>query len=306
MKKINLFTLITVFVINFDMSAQKETIPLWIGPVPGAISAKDYTEKTETENGTVTKIAQVTAPTLTVYRPEKPNGTGILIFPGGGYAYLSVDKEGKKVAEWLNDQGITAFVVKYRLPDDAIMQDKSIARLQDAQQAMRVVRKKATQWNVDPNKIGVMGFSAGGHLAATLCTHYDEKVYTQNTDINARPDFAVLVYPVISMDEAITHKGSRKNLLGENPAQDQILKFSNENRVNTHTPQTFIIHAGDDKSVPVENSIRYYNALKQHNVSAELHIYEKGGHGFGLGTKGGTSRHWTTDCTNWLRERGLL
>lgn len=306
MKPTPLITMFAVFIINFSMTAQTETILLWEDSIPGTLNNNSYTEKAEYSNNTITRISQVTNPTLTVYRPQKPNGTGVLIFPGGGYAYLSIDKEGEKVAEWLNTQGITAFVVKYRLPADTIMQDKSIGPLQDAQQAVRIVRENATQWSIDTDKIGVIGFSAGGHVAATLCTRYDEKVYAENSGISARPDFTILMYPVISMDEAITHKGSRKNLLGETPTEDEILKFSNENKVNTLTPQTFIVHAGDDKSVPVENSIRYYNALKQNNVPAELHIYEKGGHGFGLGTKGGTSRHWTTDCTNWLREKGFL
>ena len=305
MKKIYVFTLITIFVINFGMYAQSEVILLWNGAPPGAKNDVNYSEKHETEDGIITKIAQVTAPALSVYRPEKPNGTAILIFPGGGYTYLSSDKEGEKVVKWLNAQGVTAFVVKYRLPADAIMQDKSVGPLQDAQQAMRIVREKAAQWDVDPDKIGVMGFSAGGHVAATLCTRFDEKVYEHNT-VSARPDFAVLIYPVISMDDEITHKVSRAKLLGDNPTAEQLKLFSNELRVTADTPQTFIVHAGDDKSVPVENSLRYYSALRKHNVMGELQIYEKAGHGFGMGNKGGTSRNWPADCTNWLREKHYL
>jgi acetyl esterase/lipase len=234
----------------------------------------------------------------------KPNQTAIIIFPGGGYSHLSMDKEGTKVAEWLNTLGIAAFVLKYRLPSDLIMKNKTIGPLQDAQEAIRYVRENAAKWNINPNKIGVLGFSAGGHLAATLSTHYDDKVYETKSKISARPDFSLLIYPVISMENEITHKGSQTSLLGKNPSKELIDSFSNEKKVTAQTPPTFIVHATDDTAVLPENSINYYLALKRNGITSELHLYEKGGHGFGPGLKD-TSKFWTKDCEEWLKSNDL-
>ncbi|MFO7674451.1 MAG: alpha/beta hydrolase [Lutibacter sp.] len=288
--------------INGLLFAQNEVIPLWIAKIPGAIQVQNYEEIETYKDEKLQNIRQITTPTLSVFLPEKENhnGTAVIVFPGGGYFYLTMDKEGYKVARWLNTLGITAVVLKYRLPSDAIMTDKTIGPLQDAQEAVRAVRRNAEKWKVDPNKIGIIGFSAGGHLAATLSTRYLDNLYNVNDTVSARPNFSMLIYPVISMKDGISHHGSRGNLLGKTPSDLLINKFSMETQVNNLTPQTFMAHASDDASVPVENSILYYQALIKHKVPAELHLYEKGGHGFGLGVKE-TSQFWTKQAENWLR-----
>lgn len=284
-----------------QLQAQNQVIPLWT-KIPGEIKTSDYTEKETIKDGKVQSTTLVTIPTLTVFLPKesKPNQTAVVIFPGGGYMHLAIDKEGTKVAEWFNSLGIVAFVLKYRLPSDIIMKDKTIGPLQDAQEAIRYVRQNASKWNIDPNKVGVIGFSAGGHLASTLSTHYDAKVYETASALSARPDFSLLIYPVISMQNDITHKGSQTNLLGQNPSPELIDSFSNEKRVTAETPPTFLIHATDDGVVLPENSINYYLALKKNKVTAELHLYENGGHGFGLGV-GDTNKNWTRQCEDWLK-----
>ncbi|MEN2398822.1 alpha/beta hydrolase [Flavobacterium sp. MC2016-06] len=281
-------------------------MPLW-KTIPDEIKATDYTEKESISDGKVQSTSQVTIPTLSIFLPKetKPNQTAVIILPGGGYTHLAIDKEGTKVALWLNSLGITAFVLKYRLPNDLIMKNKNIGPLQDAQEAVRYVRNNAAKWNLDSSKIGIMGFSAGGHLAATLSTHYDDKVYDSNPKVSARPDFSLLIYPVISMQNDITHKGSQINLLGNNPSQDLIDSFSNEKKITAQTPPTFLVHATDDTVVLPENSIIYYLGLKKNGIAAELHLYEKGGHGFGLGVND-TSKFWTKHCEEWLKMHHYL
>ncbi|MCD0475508.1 alpha/beta hydrolase [Flavobacterium sp. EDS] len=299
--------LIVTLKITGPIYAQDKIIPLWITPIPNAINNAEYTEKEVLKDGIVTSVSHVSVPTLSIFTPHetKSNGTAILIFPGGGYSHLSIDKEGTKVAKWLNTLGITAFVIKYRLPSDLIMKDKTIGPLQDAQEAMRFIRKNASQWDLDSTKIGIIGFSAGGHLASTLSTHYNDIVYKTDYSISARPSFSILIYPVISMTKEVVHKGSQTNLLGTNPSLELINKFSNEKTVTSDTPTAFLVHATDDTVVPSENSINYYLALKKNKIPAELHLYEKGGHGFGLGVKD-TSQFWTRDCLEWLKANGYL
>jgi acetyl esterase/lipase len=292
---VNLFIVVTAF-----SQQQNIEIQLWSTAIPGAINSDNYKEIPVLENGIVTGVSKVTTPTLTVFVPEKPNGTAIVICPGGGYGYLAINKEGFKVAKWLNTLGITAFVLKYRLPSELIMQDKTIGALQDAQESMRFIRRNAAKWNINAEKVGVIGFSAGGHLASTLSTHYKEDVYKVTDSISAKPDFSILIYPVISMEEHTTHKGSRNNLLGATPSAALIEKYSNEKQIDAMTPPTYIVHAVDDKSVPIENSINYFLALKNNKVPSEIHFYEKGLHGFGLGNNG-TSKKWTIQCEEWLR-----
>lgn len=288
--------------INGLLFAQNEVIPLWPAKIPGSIQVQNYEEIETYKDEKLQNIRQITTPTLSVFLPEKENhnGTAVIVFPGGGYSYLSMDKEGFKVARWLNALGITAVVLKYRLPSDEIMEDKTIGPMQDAQEAVRVVRRNAHKWKVDLNKIGIIGFSAGGHLAATLSTRYLDNLYNANDTISARPNFSMLIYPVISMKDGITHQGSQGNLLGKTLSDLMINKFSLEAQVNNLTPPTFMAHASDDASVSVENSIMYYQALIKYKVPAELHLYEKGGHGFGLGIAE-TSQHWTKQAENWLR-----
>jgi acetyl esterase/lipase len=289
-----------------QVQAQNQVIPLWT-TIPNEIKVPNYKEKEITKDGKIQSTSLVTLPTLCVYFPNelKPNQTAVIIFPGGGYSHLAIDKEGTKIAQWLNSLGIVAFVLKYRLPNDLIMTNKTIAPLQDAQEAVRYVRGNAEKWNLDPKKIGTIGFSAGGHLASTLATHYNDLLYESLYKVSARPDFTLLIYPVISMENTITHKGSQTNLLGSNPTQSLIDNYSNEKKITPETPIAFLIHASDDTVVLPENSINYYLALKKNNISAELHLYEKGGHGFGIGVKD-TSLYWTTDCFNWLKNNNLI
>ena len=294
-KKGVLFMLV-VFM-NTYLSAQNEVIELWKKGVPNSIKATDYEEFHDEKMDRVGKISN---PTLTVFVPKNPNGTSVVICPGGGYQFLAINKEGYKTAEWFNSLGITAFVLKYRLPSDVIMENKSVGPLQDAQESVRFIRRNASKWNLNPAKIGILGYSAGGHLAASLSTKYNEVVYQNSDSISAKPNFSLLIYPVISMTNDITHKGSRNNLLGKLASDEFIEQFSTEKLINAETPTTFLVHAIDDKSVPVENSINYFLGLKKHNVISEMHLYQKGSHGFGLG-KDGTSSFWTSHCEKWLQ-----
>lgn len=233
--------LFTLFIgITTQMMAQNQIIQLW-KTIPDEIKAPDYKENESIIDGKVQSTSLVTVPTLSIFLPKenKPNQTAVLIFPGGGYQHLAIDKEGTKVAQWFNSLGIAAFVVKYRLPNDKIMKNKNVGPLQDAQEAMRYVRQNAAKYNIDANKIGIMGFSAGGHLASTLATHYDDKVYESTSKISARPDFSLLIYPVISMQNDITHKGSQISLLGENASQALIDSFSNEKKLPHKLHQLF-------------------------------------------------------------------
>ena len=291
---------------SFIFSQNKE-IPLW-DKIPGSIPAVDYKEEFRLDTqGTITGIRKVTEPTLKVFLADNNNSknAAVIICPGGAYSLLSHEKEGDKVAAWFKSIGISAFVLKYRLPSDLIMKDKTVGPLQDALEAIRKLRRHAQEWNLDPAKIGVIGFSAGGHLASTLSTHYNDKVYNSKDNISARPNFSLLIYPVISMEDSITHKGSKENLLGKNASSAMIGNYSNEKQVDSNTPKTFLVHATDDKAVPVENSINYYLALKRHQVPVEMHLYENGGHGFGLGVQG-TNKSWPEACEKWLISNGFI
>jgi len=299
---IKLLAISTLLLLAELLGAQNNEINLWNSGIPGAMEAKDYKEVYDINQN---RMSKVKTPTLTAFIPEKPNGTAVVICPGGGYAFLAIKKEGYKVGEWLNTLGITAFVLKYRLPSDDIMKDKSIGPLQDAQESIRFVRRNAKKWNINKDKIGVLGFSAGGHLASTLSTHYDDKTYKLKDTTTAKPNFSILIYPVISMTNEITHQGSRNRLLGKSPSVKLIEKYSNEKQIDALTPPAFLVHATDDQAVPVENSIAYYLALKNNNVSAELHLYQDGKHGFGLGKKG-TSENWTDQCKQWLLVNNLI
>ncbi len=295
------------FAINTFSLAQSEVIDIWNGKVPGSIKNDTVKEDTVYNEAGVPRVRNVTDPTLTVFKPLEgtANGTGIIICPGGGYRRLALKDEGIDVSEWLNQFGVTAYVLKSRLPDDLIMKDKSIGPLQDAQESIRIVRRNAAKWGINQHKIGVMGFSAGGHLASSLSTHYNEKVYDSDST-SSRPDFSILIYPVISMEIVTTHSGSRDRLLGENPDQKLVKHFSNDLQVDENTPPAFILCAENDNSVPIENSIRYFLALKKFNIPSELHIYEKGGHGFGLAKNGGTESDWPNACKHWLKMQGLI
>jgi len=304
MKK--LFLLLLIFSFTHSIMKAQTVIPLYDGKVPNSKPATDA-EKSEMGKDGILRISKVSIPTLTVYKPAHPSakGTAVIICPGGGYSILAAGHEGSDVAKLFNEWGITAFVLKYRLPDDAIMVNKEIGPLQDAQRAIQLVRTHAKEWSIDASKIGIMGFSAGGHLAATASTHFDKPVIDEVNGISLRPDFSMLIYPVISFSDEIGHIGSRNNLLGKNASADKINEYSNELQVTSKTPPAFLVHASDDGGVNPANSVRYYEALLKNKIPAELHIYQRGGHGFGMNNKT-TSDKWMERLKNWLVSNGNL
>ena len=280
--------------------AQQE-FSIYEGPVPNALPCNKEESVSKNATGKIV-IANVTSPTVTVFNPVKQdaNKTAIIVCPGGGYARLASGHEGSEVAEAFNKIGVTVFVLKYRLPFDSCMNRKEIVPLQDLQQTIKLVRDRAAGFDINPAMLGVIGFSAGGHLVSTGITKFSESFIENTSNTSLRPDFAILGYPVISMDSAICHKGSRDNLLGKKAAAAKLNLFSSELQVTDQTPPTFLVHASDDKSVPVENSIRFYQALIKNKVNAELHIYQNGGHGFGLHNST-TSDAWFERVTTWMR-----
>lgn len=281
--------------------AQEKPIALYPKGVPNSKAAPaDYAEKFENFH-----YSMVTDPTLTPYFPAKgkATGTAVVICPGGGYAFLSWQNEGTQIAEKFAENGITAFILKYRLPSDAIMVDKTIGPLQDAQRAIQMVRERAAEWGVNPAKVGIIGFSAGGHLASTAETHFDKVVIDNPKNISVRPDFALLLYPVITFGEH-AHRGSQVRLTGKDAPQNLIDLYSNDKQVTANTPPTFIVQAEDDKTVPVQNALMMYDALLKNKVKAELHIYQSGGHGFGLHNKT-TKDVWFDRCLNFLQANGF-
>ena len=249
-------------------------------------------------------------PSLTIYLPEKDKATGtaIVICPGGGYGHLAMDHEGHQIAQWLNSFGVAGFILQYRHRNSGAGYGHP-APLQDAQRAIRTVRSRAAEWGVAPDRIGILGFSAGGHLTSTAVTHFNDKVYDAADEIDkasARPDFGVLVYPVVSFTEPFTHVGSRTNLLGPDASKAMMEKFSNEKQVTPQTPPCFLISTWEDTGVPAENSIYFYLALRQAKVPAELHVFAKGPHGFGLGKHIEGTSAWPMLCQNWMKVSGLL
>jgi len=270
------------------------------GKIPNSILSD---EKEIIDTTAIISIRNVQVPDISIYLPSKKNRTdkAIIICPGGGYEVLAYDWEGDDIAMFWNSRGITAIVLKYRLPSMLSQIDPHKTPLMDAQRAMRLVRFHAEEWNISPNKIGIMGFSAGGHLASSLSTHFDYGNPSSNDPverISCRPDFSLLIYPVITFTEESQHSGSRKALVGENK---KLMKYySSELQVKADTPPTILIHSSDDKSVPVENSILYYKTLLNNKIPAEMHIYPYGGHGFSLAIRKGYLSTWTDRCYDWL------
>lgn len=284
----------------------QQTIPLYDGKIP---NSKPYTTKElwEPQDNGDTVVHFTSTPTLTVFLPDKfkANGTAVIICPGGGYWVTSIVKEGFAVARRFNEMGVAAFVLKYRMPNDSSMIDKKIGPLQDAQRSIQLVRMHSKEWNIDTNRVGIMGFSAGGHLASTAATHFQHSYIENANNINLRPDFAILIYGVISFQDNVGHVGSRDQLIGKNPTKELVDSFSNELQVTEKTPVTFLVQATDDDVVPVMNSISFYEALLKYKIPAEMHIYKAGGHGFGMHNP--TSKcDWMELCKNWMDSMGWL
>jgi acetyl esterase/lipase len=284
------FLLLSVFV------QAQEIITLYPSKIP---NSKPSTIKESGEG----MYKDVTIPTLEYFKPnaEKALGAAVIIVPGGGYSVVVYNGEGVSTAKALAEKGIATFVLKYRLPNDAIMLDKKIGPLQDAQQAIKLVRDNAGKWGLDKTKIGIMGFSAGGHLASTAATHFEKSYIENKENTSLRPDFQILVYPVISMTTALTHGGSKDSLLGKNPTNEEVDLFSNEMQVNANTPIAYLTHAADDTTVDVDNSIQYFEKLRHNKVDAEMHIYPKGGHGFIFRFPG-----WINPLLDWMKRNQLI
>lgn len=280
--------LMSFLFITTMLSAQKPVeLLLWPN---GAPNSNGLTGTEEDLNGG--RVANVVNPSITVYRAEKPNGMAIIMCPGGGYARLAMNHEGHDMASWFTTQGITYVVLKYRMPNGNYE-----VPLSDAEQAIRLVREHAAEWGINPQRVGIMGASAGGHLAASLATLYSSD--------KTRPDFQILFYPVISMQKGVTHGGSRQNLIGENPSQELEQKYSLERQVSPRSPQAFIMLSSDDGAVPPINGIGYFLALRDQKVPASLHVYPTGGHGWGFRDNFTYKRQWTGELEKWLRD-GLV
>jgi acetyl esterase/lipase len=276
-----------IFAIQVNGQTTNQPIRLWPGAAPGAIGGES-----------------ADVPTITPYLPprDKATGAAVVVCPGGGYQMLA-DHEGRPVAEWLNSIGVAAFVLKYRIAP----RYHHPSPLLDAQRALRTVRARAAEWGIDPRRVGILGFSAGGHLASTAATHFDAGA-SDDADpterAGSRPDLVILIYPVITMREQ-THAGSKKNLLGDQPAAQLVALMSNDEQVTRETPPAFLIHTVNDTVVPVENSLRFAAALGKAGVPYEMHLYERGPHGFGLGTGDPALSSWAERCADWLRLHGF-
>jgi acetyl esterase/lipase len=281
-------------------------IPLYPGEIPNSKPGPDL-ETSEYTGDSILIIGKVSRPTLTIYLPpkEKATGAAVVICPGGGYWIVAAGHEGSDVAKRLNESGIAAFVLKYRIPDSSTMIHKEIGPLQDAQRAIQIVREHAVEWGLDEHRIGIMGFSAGGHLASTAGTHFKTSYIDNPKHINLRPDFMILIYPVISFTDRIGHIGSRDQLLGKHPAPEKIREFSNEMQVTDQTPPAFLAQAKDDDAVPFSNSVSFADSLKKHGVPEKVFLFEKGGHGFGLINKTSKVR-WMDICLEWLKQNRLI
>ncbi|MEX0884624.1 MAG: alpha/beta hydrolase [Cyclobacteriaceae bacterium] len=304
MLKYSLFTLLALL----TGLSTAQTLPIVMDLYDGDIPFQKQTDvKEEIQNLEILRISKVQNPQIEVYLPSKRNATGkaVVICPGGGYGVLAYDWEGIDIAKWLNSHGIAGIVLKYRLPSEETQTSPHLVPLADGQRALRLARHYAADWNIDPEQIGIVGFSAGGHLAATLGTNFDsgdpgsvDKV----EQAHCRPNFMILGYPVISFKQHITHIGSRNNLIGKDPEPKWVDFFSNELRVSADTPPTFIFHAQDDKAVPVQHSLLFYEGLLEKQVPVEMHLFPTGGHGFSLSLNiEGTQKGWTENCIRWLQ-----
>jgi acetyl esterase/lipase len=282
------------------------TMPLWEKDIPNYKEVGEVNVETFRDGLEITTL--VSKPKMTVYLPSQKNSNGqaVLIIPGGGYEVIVHEWEGTDIAKWFNAHGISAIVLKYRLPHAKSNIDREKSPLLDAARAMRIIRANAEDWNIDKDNIGVMGFSAGGHLASTLAVHYNESVLGVKDEIDelsARPDFSLLVYPVISMSDNFTHEGSRYFFMGEDLNQELMEYYSSEKHVMKDTPPTFLLHSSDDDVVDVENSIAFYRKLIENKVEAEMHLFQNGEHGFSLANEEGSVGAWKDLCLAWLKNR---
>lgn len=281
--------------------AQDQVIPLYPHGIPNSKKTPpDYIEQTDSAG----LISNVSFPDMQAYFPEKgkANGTAVLIFAGGGYFVLA-PKKCVELAKAFNALGVAAFVVKYRLPSEKIMNDKTIGPLQDAQTAIKIVRKRAGEWNIDPLKIGMIGLSAGGHLVSTAGTQINRVVIDNSENISLRPDFMILLYPVVIYDPHISR--TRENLIGKEPSREALNLYSTDRHVGAKTPPTYLIHAADDDVIPVKNSLSFFDAMLKAGVPGELHILQSGGHGFGISDPE-NKNNWFPSCQNWMQKNGLL
>jgi len=309
LKKLLMVPSLLVWLAQASFAAEPMEIPVW--PPEALPKIERVKPEAVVDRGSTNKpdraVSNVTVPTLTVYLPEgnQTDTVAVIICPGGGYSHLSLDKEGHAVARWLNTIGVAGIVLKYRMPRPDLSAGQKPWPIQDGEQAIRLVRSHAAEWKIDPHHVGLMGFSAGGHLASSVGTHLETPTQTATNPVerlSTRPDFMVLVYPVISMEEPIAHQGSLHNLLGSTPDPKWVEFYSNDLNVTAQTPPTFLVQAQDDR-VSVENSLRFYAALRKAGVPSEIHIFEKGGHGFGLGINGGETAVWPSLCAAWLKNR---
>lgn len=300
MKPSEIIILFALLSFNYTVSAQT-VMPLYEGKIPNSIPGKNY-EKSEINKDGVLIISNISIPTLTVYKPEKntANGASVIICPGGGYWVEAAGHEGADVAKKFNDMGITAFVLKYRIPTDSTMVNREIGPLQDAQRAIQRVRENEKEFGIDKNKIGIMGFSAGGHLASTAGTHYKHDYIDNPNHTSLRPDFMILVYPVITFTEPIGNGGSREQLLGKHPTAEKIKAYSNELQVTKDTPPAFLVQAKDDP-IKYENATMFADALRNHDVPAEVYLYERGAHGFGMDNKTSPVK-WMDLVHAWMKK----
>jgi acetyl esterase/lipase len=298
------FYLISIF--SFYSAQSQKVIALYNGVIPNSKPGTDK-EISKYEDDSVLIVSRVSRPSLTLFFPprSKKTGAAVIICPGGGYTNLAMGYEGPDVALRFNQSGIAAFVLKYRIPDTSTMIDKQVGPLQDAQRAILLVRSHAAEWGIDPSRVGIMGFSAGGHLASTAGTHFQRNYIPNPKHISLRPDFMILIYPVISFRKPIAHMGSANNLVGPNPSTESIAEFSNEEHVNDRTPPAFLVHAKNDDAVPYENTAWFADSCRRHHVPVKVYYYEKGGHGFGMTNKT-SSVSWMDICIGWLEKEHFL
>ena len=293
------FLFISILILSITNASSQKIIPLYADSIPNSKPTKNNEWEEKNKDG-ILIVFKVSFPTLSIYLPAKEKATGeaVIICPGGGYSILAAGHEGTDVAIRFNESGIAAMVLKYRIPDDSTMINKEVGPLQDAQRAIQLVRDSAAKWNIKKNKIGIMGFSAGGHLASTAATHFNKDYISNKNKTSLRPDFAVLVYPVISFNDSVGHSGSKENLLGKNASIEKVKEYSNELQVTKNTPPAFLVHAKNDP-VKVENSLLFAAALKKNKVPYKIYLYEKGGHGYGMNNPTSTIK-WMDLVIEWI------